>query len=284
MAVGDGALARRRLDRLISYRGRGKVLEILVVDDVTLTGLLDGSLDWPADAREKFDRVWSMLVSVGAAEEVSDEGDETPESGAPEEIDEAAAAEALALAPDSGSGENPTGGGAPAVVDAKPDAVVTDGGMVRRRIMAEPDDRAQDLLWRARYLVITRYLLPERGVPRHRRLAAWAVLLRLEIELIRHFQFPLPRLWKSEKIWDVGQRQRQISLRVEFLRCVKRREQQQHLRRLIGWLLGRDEDRDELLLQRILDDAEKRGPVDPVILVHTEPDWRELERTVGPRP
>ena len=150
--------------------------------------------------------------------------------------------------------------------------------------MAERDDRAQDLLWRARYLVITRYLLPERGVPRHRRLAAWAVLLRLEIELIRHFQFPLPRLWKSEKIWDVGQRQRQISLRVEFLRCVKRREQQLHLRRLIGWLLGRDEDRDELLLQRILDDAEKRGPVDPVILVHTEPDWRELERTVGPRP
>ena len=67
------AMLRRQLARLISYRGRAKVREILGVDDGMLTSLLDGSLDWPADARERFDRAWELMVSLGAPEEVNKE-------------------------------------------------------------------------------------------------------------------------------------------------------------------------------------------------------------------
>ena len=61
------AVTRRQLDRLISYQGRAKVREILGVDDGMLTSLLDGSLDWPADARERFDRAWGLMVHAGSA-------------------------------------------------------------------------------------------------------------------------------------------------------------------------------------------------------------------------
>ena len=76
MAADDGARARRQLARLISYQGRAKVREILGVDEDTLTSLLDGSLDWPADARERFDRAWGLMVMLGAPEEEPDEVDE----------------------------------------------------------------------------------------------------------------------------------------------------------------------------------------------------------------
>ena len=149
MAADDGARARRQLARLISYQGRAKVREILGVDEDTLTSLLDGSLDWPADARERFDRAWGLMVMLGAPEEEPDEVDEAgvpesgvpenlapaPESGVPEEVDGAAAVEDLP--PVSGGGENPAGGAEQAVVDAKPDAVAPRGGMAHRRQTAE---------------------------------------------------------------------------------------------------------------------------------------------------
>ena len=268
------AVTRRQLARLIEFRSRGRVLQVLGVDEGTLTGLLDGSADWPPDAREKFDHAWGVMVSVGAAEEVSDEvevdGADAPELVMPDEVDEAAEVD-----------DDPAGIAVQAIVDAKP-AASAGGGMVhRQRIMVDPDDREQDMLWCARYLVVTRYLRP-RGVPRHQRLSAWAVLLRLEIELIRLFQCPLPRLWKSEKIWDVGQRQREISLRVDRLRGVKRQEKQLYLRPVVDWLLGRDEDRNERLLQRMLADARQRGAVFPLSLLEAEPDWRDLDRMVPP--
>ena len=261
------AVTRRQLARLIEFRSRGRVLQVLGVDEGTLTGLLDGSADWPPDAREKFDHAWGVMVSVGAAEEVSDEADEAPEDeGVPDEVDQAG--EVAALDPGSGGDENPAGGAEQPVVDAKPAAAA--------------DERVQDLLWRARYLVITRYLWPERGVPRHRRLSAWAVLLRLEIKLIRLFQCPLPRLWRRGQMWDAGQQRREISLRVDRLRGVKRQEKQLYLRRVVDWLRGRDEDRDEILLKRILADARNRGPVFLLSLLEAEPDWRDLDRMVPP--
>ena len=69
--------------------------------------------------------------------------------------------------------------------------------------MVEPDERVRDVLWGARYLVVTRYMWPTRGVPRHQQLSAWAVVLRLETELIRRFQSLLPGLWER---WDAGRR------------------------------------------------------------------------------
>ena len=283
MAADDGARARRQLARLISYQGRAKVREILGVDDGMLTGLLGCSLDWPADARERFDRAWGLMVMLGAPEEEPDEVDEAgvPESGVPEEVDGAAAVEDLA--PVSGGGENPAGGAEQAVVDAKP-AAAAGGGMAHRRrteAAAAAQERAQDLLWNARYLVVTQYLRPQ-GVPRHQRLSAWAVLLRLEIQLISRFPFPLPRLWERRVRWDAGQRQQQLSRRTGRLRNVERKQEKLHLRRLAGWLRGRNEDRNELLYQRILDDARQRGPIDSLMLVSAEPDWNQLDRMVPP--
>ena len=269
MAADDGARARRQLAKMIQHQGRAIALEILGVDEDTLTSLLHGSLDWPADAREKFDHAWGVMVSVGAAEEVSDE------------VDEAAAVEDLA--PVSGGGEELLAGAEQTVVDAKP-AAAAGGGMAHRRqteAAAAADERVQDLLWCARYLVITLHLRP-RGIPRHQRLSAWAVLLRLEIELIRHFEFPLPRLWERRVSWDAGQRRQQLSRRTGRLRNVERKQEKLHLRRLAGWLRGRNEDRNELLQQRLLDDARQRGPIDSLMLVSAEPDWNQLDRMVPP--
>ena len=296
----DGARARRQLDRLISYQGRAKVREILGVDEDTLTSLLDGSLDWPADARERFDRAWGLMVMLGAPEEEPDEVDEAaaaesgvpesgvPESGVPESgVPESGVPESGVavedLAPVSGGGENPAGGAEQAVVDAKP-AAAAGGGMAHRRrteAAAAADERVQDLLWCARYLVITLHLRP-RGIPRHQRLSAWAVLLRLEIELIRHFEFPLPRLWERRVRWNADFRRRQITLREDRLRDVERKEQQLYWRRLGDWLLGRDEDPNDLMLQEILDDARTRGLPDSLMLVSAEPDWNQLDRMVPP--
>jgi hypothetical protein len=208
-----------------------------------------------------------------------------PESGVPEEVDGAAAVEDLA--PVSGGGENPAGGAEQAVVDAKPDVVAAVVGMALQRQTAAAaatsaaQERAQDLLWNARYLVVTQYLRPQ-GVPRHQRLSAWAVLLRLEIQLISRFPFPLPRLWERRVRWDAGQRQQQLSRRTGRLRNVERKQEKLHLRRLAGWLRGRNEDRNELLQQRILDDARQRGPIDSLMLVSAEPDWNQLDRMVPP--
>ena len=291
MAADDGARARRQLAKMIQHQGRAIALEILGVDEDTLTSLLHGSLDWPADAREKFDHAWGVMVSVGAAEEVSDEVDEAaaaesgvPESGVPEEVDGAAAVEDFA--PISGGGEELLAGAEQAVVDAKPDVVAAVVGMALQRQTAAAaatsaaQERAQDLLWNARYLVVTQYLRPQ-GVPRHQRLSAWAVLLRLEIQLISRFPFPLPRLWERRVRWDAGQRRQQLSRRTGRLRNVERKQKQQ-LRRLAGWLRGRNEDRNELLYQRILDDARQQGLPDSLLLVSANPDWEELDRMVPP--
>ena len=173
-----------------------------------------------------------MTEQLGASAEVSGE---TPESGAPDEVNQAGEVEDLAPAPDSGSDEGPAAGEFPAVVDARPAAVVTDGGTIRRqRTMVEPDERVRDVLWGARYLVVTRYMWPTRGVPRHQQLSAWAVVLRLEAELIRRFQSPLPGLWER---WDAGRRRQEMSLRVDRLRDVEREQEKPHLRRLAFWLL-----------------------------------------------
>ena len=311
MAADDGARARRQLARLISYRGRAKVREILGVDDGMLTSLLDGSLDWPADARERFDRAWGLMVMLGAPEEEPDEVDEAPGERITDGVDQAGEVENLAPAPGLGGDGNPvagaeqpvvdpklaaaaggemtpgSGGAVRTVVDAKPDAVVPREGVDHRRqtaaaaAISAADEQLQDLWWSARCLVITRYLRPP-GVPRHQRLSAWAVLLRLEIQLIRHFEFPLPRLWERRVRWDAGQRQQQLSRRTGRLRNVERKQEKLHLRRLAGWLRGRNEDRNELLQQRLLDDARQRGPIDSLMLVSAEPDWNQLDRMVPP--
>ena len=287
MAADDGARAgdRRQLVRLMEFRGRDRVLEILGADDGTLDGLLDGSLDWPADAREKFDNAWRMMEMLGATAEVSGE---TPEPGPPDEPE--LAAEVEEPLPGSGGDAKPAGGGGQAEADAEP-AAASGGEMVqRRRAEAAAVDEhrlallRRDILWRARYLVVTQYLWPERGVSRQRRLSAWAVVLRLEIELIRGFQVPLPRLWQRGESWDSDRRQREISLRLDRLRDVKQREQHLLLRRLADWMLGRDEDRDEVLLRRMLDDAWQRGPVFEPSLLAAEPDWREFYRLAPPGP
>ena len=275
MAADDGAREgdRRQLGRLLGFRGRDRVLEILGVDDGTLDGLLDGTLDWPAGAREKFDNAWRMMELLGAPAEVSGE---TPESGPPDEPEAAAVEEPEAVA----AVEEP--------------AAASGGEMVhRRRAEAEAEaeaeaaaERRRAILWRARYLAVTQYLWPARGVPRVRRLSAWAVVLKLEIELISSFQVPLPRLWRRGESWDAGRCLQEISLRLDRLRDVEHREKHLLLPRLADWMLGRDEDRNELLLRLLLDDALRRGPVFPPSLFAAEPDWTEFYRLVppGPRP
>ena len=240
-----------------------------------LTSLLDGSLDWPADARERFDRAWDLMVMLGAPEEEPDEVDEAPGERITDGVDQAGEVENLAPAPGLGGDGNPvagaeqpvvdpklaaaaggemtpgSGGAVRTVVDAKPDAVVPREGVDHRRqtaaaaAISAADEQLQDLWWSARCLVITRYLRPP-GVPRHQRLSAWAVLLRLEIQLISRFPFPLPRLWERRVRWDAGQRQQQLSRRTGRLRNVERKQEKLHLRRLAGWLRGRNEDRNEL--------------------------------------
>ena len=281
--AGDGARSRRQLAKLIQFQGRARVMEALGVDDDTLAGLLDGSLDWPADAREKFNRAWSVLELLGATVEESDEEDEAgaaesgvPEASVPDEVD-GAVVEDLPLVSAS---DEPVAGAEQPVVDAKPTA--STGGEMALRRKAEASaaqERAQDLLWTARYLVITRHLRPL-GVPRHQQLSAWAVLLRLEIELLQRFAFPLPMLWARRVSWDAEQRRREISLRVQRLEDVRREQGRLRLRRLGGWLLGRDEDRGELLYQRMLDEACQHSPVSSWLLVDANPNWWRYEQLV----
>ena len=194
----DGARdeARRRLDRLVSYQGRSRVREVLGIDDATLTGLLDGSLAWPPGARERFDLAWGVLEQLGAPAEVSAAEDEAgaagsavPDSEMSDEVDEAA--EVDDPAPVSRGGEEPA---AQVVVDSKPTAP-TGWGRVHRRQAEGPGAAAErgrqlQLLWWARFLVVTHYMWPTQGISRHQRLSAWAVLLRLEIELIESWEFP----------------------------------------------------------------------------------------------
>ena len=179
MAADDGARARRQLARLISYQGRAKVREILGVDEDTLTSLLDGSLDWPADARERFDRAWGLMVMLGAPEEEPDEVDEAPGERITDGVDQAGEVENLAPAPGLGGDGNPvagaeqpvvdpklaaaaggemtpgSGGAVRTVVDAKPDAVVPREGVDHRRqtaaaaAISAADEQLQDLWWNA---------------------------------------------------------------------------------------------------------------------------------------
>ncbi len=284
---GDGARYRRQLDRLISYQGWTRVREVLGVDDVTLTGLLEGGLDWPADARENFDRAWSVMEQLGVAEEESNEEDEASEaeSGAPGKVDQAPEVKDQPTVP--GGDEEHLAGASPAVVDAKPVAAVTSEEVVHRRkavAAAVAAEGVQDLLWTARYLVITGYLRPA-GTSRHQRLSAWAVLLRLEIELIRRFEYPLPLEWAKRVRWTAGRRRQEIYLRVQRLDEVRREQRRQHLRRLSDWLLKRDEDREQLLLEQVLDDARKRRTPDPLKLLSATPNWWQFHRMVprGPQ-
>ena len=233
---------------------------------------------------------------LGAPAEMSDEADEAEaaESGAPEARvpdEDDGAPEVDALAHFFVGDENSPGGAAQVVVDPKP-AASTGGEMAHRRqaedaaAASAADEQVQDLWWSARYLVITRYLRPP-GVPRHQRLSAWAVLLRLEIELIRGFESPLPKFGEGGKIWetwDVDRQRQEISLRVQRLEDVRREQQRLHLRRLGDWLLGRDEDRDELLYQRVLAEACQHGPVVSWMLFDTNPNWWRFEQLVPPGP
>ena len=289
----DGARdeARRRLDRLVSYQGRSRVREVLGIDDATLTGLLDGSLGWPPGARERFDRAWGVLEQLGAPAEVSAAEDEAgaagsavPESEMSGEVDEAA--EVDDPAPVSRGGEEPA---ARVVVDPKPTAPAG-GGRVHRRQAEAPGAAAArrqqlQLLWWARFLVVTHYMWPTEGIPRQQRLAAWAVLLRMEIELIQSWEFPLPRLLRNRERWDEGRRRREITFRVQRLGDVRRERGRMHLRRLADWLLKRDEDPEEALRKRVLEEAGRRGPPLPIGLFAAEPDWVALDRLAprGPR-
>ena len=292
----DGARdeARRRLDRLVSYQGRSRVRDVLGIDDATLTGLLDGSLAWSPGARERFDRAWGVLEQLGAPAEVSAAEDEVgspgsavPESEMSDEVDEAA--EVGDLTPVSRGGEEPAPGAAQIVVDSKPTAPIG-GGRVHRRQAEGPGAAAErgrqlQLLWWARFLVVTHYMWPTQGISRHQRLSAWAVLLRWEIELIESWEFPLPRLRRNREIWDEGRRRGEITFRVQRLGDVRREQGRLHLRRLADWLLKRDEDPEEALRKRVLDEAGRRGPVLPIGLFAAEPDWVELARLAprGPR-
>lgn len=276
--------SRRQLERLVSYQGRSRVREVLGVDDATLTGLVDGGLDWPADAREHLDRAWRVMEQLGVAAEESDEEDEAGEleSEAPGEVDQAP--EVAARAPASGGDEDPVSNSPPGVVDAESDAPVTteDALPLRKSVAAAvAAERVQDLLWSARYLLITGYLRPA-GVSRHHRLSAWAVLLRLEIELINRFEYPLPLEWAKRVKWTGERRRAEISLRVRRLGKVRRKQQRQHLRRLADWLMKRDEDRDQLLFERVLDDARHQGTADPLKLLSATPNWRQFHRMVSP--
>ena len=289
----DGARdeARRRLDRLVSYQGRSRVREVLGIDDATLTGLLEGSLAWPPGARERFDRAWGVLEQLGAPAEVSPAEDEAgaagsavPDSEMSDEVDEAAEVDDSAPVPRGG--EEPA---ARIVVDSKPTAP-TGGGRVHHRQAEGPGAAAErgqqlQLLWWARFLVVTEYMWPTGGIPRQQRLSAWAVLLRWEIELIESWEFPLPRLRRNREIWDEGRRRREISFRVQRLGDVRRERGRLHLRRLADWLLKRDEDPEEALRKRVLDEAGRRGPPLPIGLFAAEPDWVALDRLAprGPR-
>ena len=280
--------SRRQLERLVSYQGRSRVREVLGVDEVTLTGLLDGGLDWPAGAREHFDRAWSVMEQLGVPAEESDEEDEArePESGAPGEVDQPPEVEDRSLG--SSGNEDPVAGASPPVVDAEFIAPFTSEELVHRRkavAAVVAAEGVQDLLWTARYLVITGYLRPA-GVSRHQRLSAWAVLLRLEIELINRFEYPLPLQWAKRVKWTGERRRWQTSLRVRRLEEVRRKQRRQHLRRLADWFLQRDEDREQLLLERVLDDARRRGTPDPLKLLSATPNWRQFHRMIprGPQP
>ena len=294
----DGARdeARRRLDRLVSYQGRSRVREVLGIDDATLAGLLTGSLAWPPGARERFDHAWGVLEQLGAPAGVSpaevsckeDEagaaGSAVPDSEMSGGVDEPEQADDPV--PVSRGGEEPA---ARVVVDPKPTAPAG-GGRVHRRRAEAPGAVAErrrqlQLLWWARFLVVTHYMWPTEGISRHRRLAAWAVLLRLEIELIQSWESPLPRLRRNRERWDEGRRRREITFRVQRLGDVRRERGRMHLRRLADWLLKRDEDPEEALRKRVLDEAGRRGPPLPIGLFAAEPDWVELDRLAprGPR-
>ena len=295
----DGAGSRRRLERLVSYQGRARVREVLGVDDATLTSLLDRSLDWPADAREKFDRAWGLMELLGAPAEESNWEDEAgaAESGAPEpEADDevAEAPEAEDVDHCSGGYGNPAAAEVRAVVVPKPPAPTGAREVHRRQpegdaASSEGLRRLQrlELLWRARHRVLARYLWQTRGVPLHQWLLAWAVLLRLEIELIRGFETPLPKLREGGKgweRWDEDRRRRGISLRVQRLGDVRRARAGLHLRRLCDWLMGRDEDREEVLLKWAVAEAGRSPPLLLISVLSVKPDWEELDRRVPPGP
>ena len=285
---GERDEASRRLDRLVSYQGRSRVREVLGIDDATLTGLLEGSLAWLPGPRERFERAWGVLDQLGVSAEVAPAEDEAgaadsavPDSEIFGEVDDAA--EADDLPPVSRGGEEPA---ARIIGDPGPTAPTGAGRVHPRQAVATgavAERRRQlRLLWWARFVVVTEYMWPTQGIPRHQRLAAWALLLRMEIYLIGKWEFPLPWLRLRGERWDEERRQREISLRVQRLGDVRRAQGRLHLRRLALWLLKRDEDAEEALRKRVLDEARREKPRLSASLLGAEPDWVALDR-LAPR-
>ena len=101
--------AAERLAVLMSYRGRDRVREMLRVDDATLDGLLAGNLDWPEEARTRFQKALENLRRMGHPVVVDHEAHRGDAQETPTETGEEAESlqERALVVPDvAGPGEN----------------------------------------------------------------------------------------------------------------------------------------------------------------------------------
>ena len=133
-------LIARKLAELIAYRGRDSVRERLGVDDVTLDGLLNGTMDCPEEVEEEMENILDTYRRLGhlvevdsdvgpgdAGETGTDPGDET-EAAEGEDADADAPVESRGLVevpeeegPSAGDDTDTDNGPGEAAVEEGPD-------------------------------------------------------------------------------------------------------------------------------------------------------------------
>ena len=234
------------LEALIGFRGRDRVIEILGIDEDTLTGLLDGTQEWPHGARERFSASWDLLAGLGAVledvqavtsgEESSGEPGKGPGGLAPVNLAMQVPAETTAAEGRDASN--------------RPSEAV---GMSPVPNRDEIRDRRREGLFGILHLARMRQL---RVNPYHERLTLTEVVAQIELVLIGLFKVSVPEPGEE---WNSERRDREVDKRIARLRWAEREQEREFsgFRGLWNWLCGKKRlSREDLYRKLVAENAD----------------------------
>ena len=280
----------KKLRALISYRGRDSVRERLGVDDVTLDGLLNCTMDCPKEVAEEIENILDTYRRLDFPVDVDDEvgpgdagvngtdpGDETEaaverdvdapvESKGPEEVrEEEGPSAGDGTDTDNGPGEAAVEEGpdegqeiadgrdvdAPGPVPAPEEVPGREGAPVNAGIEYE---RNPLVLWRMWELIILWFFTAD--VPEHKQLAG--LLLLLGVEMVMLFRFR--QVPTEQELLPIGQRYAQeFNLRGDLATVVKGKLDDIHVG-FLRWLVGKGRVNTKKLEARLHAEAQEIGP------------------------
>ena len=204
-----------------------RVIEILGIDDDTISGLLDGTQEWPPGARERLSESWGILVSLGAVPEDGQSvvGGQEGSGGTGEDDGEPAPVTPDSLVPAEPAAAGPDASNPPSMPAETSSAPDPDKDWDQRRVS----------LFETLQLARMRQI---RGRPYHESVALSGLVAQVELILISFFGESVP---EPGEMWNAERRELERDKRVARLRWVQREQEREFtgFRGLANWLLGR---------------------------------------------